>query len=140
MDSLIPTVLVSDLSDPSDLVIDHQAGRLYWSELSGRIVRSDLNGMNQVVIYSDPSVMPVKIALYKEYLLWINGTSDSFNVIHRENADSRGNVPVVAEALTQSLTGLLVVGSNRQLSLGESHNILTLLKCLLTGPVITVFT
>ena len=133
MDSLLPRVLVTDLSGPSDLAIDHQTRRLYWSELSGRIVRSDLNGTNQEVVYSDPSATPFKIALYKKYLLWIDGTSGSFNVIHRENTDNRGSVPIVPPpSPTQSLVlnGLLVVGSNRQLSLGESHNILTAVQTL----------
>ena len=137
----LPQVVVNSLSEPSDLVIDHQSRVLYWSELSGSIRRIGLDGNNQEVVYSSPSIVPFKIALYKEYLLWIDGTSGSFNVVHRGNTDIRGSVPVPSPA-TEVLNGLLVVGTNRQLSLGElvsqhSHSVQILVdrssnECFLT--------
>ncbi|XP_064595287.1 sortilin-related receptor-like [Liolophura sinensis] len=58
---------------PNGLAIDHQLSHLYWTDAHlDRIMRSDLNGQNRVVLVSGTSAVPhpYSIAVYKDLLYW----------------------------------------------------------------------
>ncbi len=120
LDNLLLEVFASSLDDPSGLVIDHQSKLLYWTELSGNIRRISLDGSGQELIYNNSATFPFKIALYRDYVLWIDGGSgaDSISVLHRERLEESGSISVVPPG-SRTLTSLLVVGSNRQMTRGK---------------------
>ncbi len=120
LDNLLLEVFASSLDDPSGLVIDHQSKLLYWTELSGNIRRISLDGSGQELIYNNSAIFPFKIALYRDYVLWIDGGSgaDSISVLHRERLEESGSISVVPPG-SRTLTSLLVVGSNRQMTRGK---------------------
>ncbi len=115
-------MVVGGLNNPSSVVIDHQGSILYWAELSGRIGRIALDGSGQEFIYDDPSSSPFKLAVYRDYLLWIEaGGAHSVNVLRVTMPEERGSVSIVPPR-ERALTALLVVGSNRQLTRGEHYD------------------
>lgn len=119
LDTLLPEVFVTELNNSSSLVIDHQASVLYWAELSGKIGRIALDGSGQGVVYENLSSSPFKLAVYRDYLLWIEaGGANSVSVLRVTRPEERGRVSIVPIGW-RTLTGLLVVGSNRQLTRGE---------------------
>ncbi len=117
LNTLQSEVFVTNLSSPSGLIIDHQASVLYWAELLGRIGRIALDGRGQETVYDDPSSSPFKLSVYRDYLLWIDAAgADSVNVLRMGES---GRVSIVPLGDDRTLTALLVVGSNRQLTRGE---------------------
>ena len=122
LDNLLLEMFASSLDVPSGLVIDHQSRTLYWTELSGNIRRMSLDGSEQEMIYNNSSTSPFKIAVYRDYVLWINNGSgaDSISVLHRERLEESGSISVVPSGY-RTLTSLLVVGSNRQLTRGKLY-------------------
>lgn len=60
---------------PNGLAIDHQLGHLYWTDAHlDRIMRSDLNGQNRVILVNGTSAVPhpYSIAVYKVSIMAIS--------------------------------------------------------------------
>lgn len=124
LDDDITQVLFSvDLTTPSGLVIDYNSNSLYWSDLSGKIEKASLDGSNRLVVYDNQLTIPFKLAIYNDFLVWIDNQGNSISFLNTQDPSVNVTVQLLpATPESKALNGILVIGSNKQLTSGWYRN------------------
>ena len=73
-----------NLTTPSDITLNTVDGRLYWTELSGRIRRVNLDGTNVETLISDLET-PYGIAVVDDKVYWAEEVDENSGKIQRAN-------------------------------------------------------
>lgn len=72
MDGTKKTKLLSTNGPATDLTLDYDGKRLYWSQLNGSaiIMSCDLDGNDKTVIVDNKDFKPVGLTLYGDFIYW----------------------------------------------------------------------
>ena len=100
-------------------MIDYISNSLYWSDLSGKIEKASIDGSNRQVVYNNQLTIPFKLAIYKDFLVWIDNQGNSISFLNAQDPSMNVSVqllPAIPES--EALNGILVIGSNKQLTSG----------------------
>ena len=65
------TIIETNLEEVSALTVDMESNLLYWAESGQKIECSSLEGDNRHVIFEAMVLHPISIAVYDNYLYWI---------------------------------------------------------------------
>ncbi|XP_015172620.1 PREDICTED: protein cueball isoform X2 [Polistes dominula] len=144
------TVITKNLYEPMGLVIDHNEGKLYWSDdeegIYFKIERSNLNGTEREKVLHSRNQQPVYLTIDKDFVYWTdwvhstvwmmlkNTTNPDSPIIFKSyrNTDpaaiiTRDNVDTIdCEAILKKQSGKMEVAEVSQKStILESYNNLT---------------
>ncbi len=66
------TVIEGNLDEISAIVVDNEIDMLYWADSAHKIIEcSNLEGENRHLIFSASALHPISLAVFGNYLYWI---------------------------------------------------------------------
>ena len=98
---------------PMDVVVDYQAGRIYWMDAYDNYIDStDLDGYDITTLhYIDQNIFPANLALYGDYLYWVDWNSQSVQYLNKTRPLLMRNYGHLSDVY---LTGAVVSDQSRQ--------------------------
>ena len=98
---------------PMSVVIDHQAGRIYWMDAYNNYIDSaDLDGNNITTVhFIEQKIFPADLALYGDGLYWVDWNSRKIQWFNKSRPLLMNNFGHLSDVF---LTGAVVSDQSRQ--------------------------